>query len=74
MRPPHEDPQLEAVFLKLADFCRWRVRFSDSQFLCECTRHKFTFRISTLSPTVLTAAEVKAALAEQFDCIGDWSS
>ena len=74
MRPPHDDPAIEKVLTRLASFCKWRVRFSDSQYLCECSRHNFLFRIGTLSQQTHTAGEIKELLTERFHCIGDWSS
>ena len=73
MRPPHSDPSVERVFQRLVTYCRWQVRFSDSQYFCECKRHKFSFRIATLSKTVLSADEIKTELSELFPCVGDWS-
>jgi hypothetical protein len=68
---PHADPAMESLFQTLRTFCRWTVRFQDSLYICECTKHGYTVCVPTMGGIVVLPATIRGQLG-LFPCVGDW--
>ncbi|MCU1422143.1 MAG: hypothetical protein JWN36_1794 [Microbacteriaceae bacterium] len=68
MRVKHDDPAIEHILVALEGQCAWTVEYRDSQFVCLCTRHKYTVRVPTMGQWPVDPAAIRLQLND-FDCV-----